>query len=634
MSIENLCMGCMEKEGSLLICPHCGWIKGNQPESPLHLSPGTILLDKYLLGRVLGQGGFGITYLAWDIYLERKLAVKEFFPRDFCYRESGYSKVSIYSGTTHDQYEYGLDKFLAEGKTLARFDGHPNIVSVKDFFKANETAYLVMNYLDGTTLCNYLTANNETLAFEETIQIIIPVLDALRAVHEENLLHRDISPDNIMISQKGRIIILDFGAARHAIGEKGKHFSVVIKPGYAPEEQYRSNGLQGPWTDIYATAATMYHALTGYMPPESLDRLNKDNLIRPSELGIHIPRQEEEALLTAMAIKSEHRYQQVEDFQKALLGPSAIHEPLQEPGHTPVKDNESFNKTGDHAAKYEDNSQYDLQVKAVTINIGRASDNDLVLEENTISRYHARLQHENNTWYLSDLNSSHGTYLNGTPVHKTVEIPSDSWITISTKLIHFDGKGLYSKDGQSLLEIYYHQPVLNAGETMNSEIKVVTQADSAKKNQIPALLTVGSLLAITIVASLVYFMLNLDIFSTDTSSPDHAQITFTDSSDEIPVEPYEESTGVGKQGDQADSVITIEFSNGTYTGEVKNGVPDGYGVFIYKRTDSAMGGLQSGSSRRYEGYWKDGKMHGEGTFTYPDGHTKRGIWVNGVFTKN
>ena len=625
MSTEYLCRGCMEQKSFTPTCAHCGWVKGTQPESPLHLPPGTVLVDKYLLGRVLGQGGFGITYLAWDIFLERKLAVKEFFPRDFCYRESGLHHVSIYSGTTHDQYDYGLDKFLTEGRNLARFDGHPNIVSVRDFFKANETAYLAMSYLDGMNLCNYLAANNEQLAFDDTMQIIIPVLDALKAVHYENLLHRDISPDNIMITKKGRIIILDFGAARHAIGEKGKQFSIVLKPGYAPEEQYRSNGIQGPWTDIYATAATMYRTLTGIMPPESLDRLSEDTLIKPSELGIAIPDQQENALLTAMAVKADQRYQQVEDFQNALL--SAVRLPRSEsaPEQISINNIEPQMQTCNQDKKCK---------VAMSVKIGRAADNDLVLEESTISRYHAELSYENGTWHLCDLDSTHGTLLDGTPVQNTVEIPSGSWITLSSKTLYFDGQGLHLENGYCLYDFKVHEAGLKADLAINKMRKVVTQADPGKKKQNPAYLFAGAFLAIAILASLLQYLLNPGFFSTQVSAPDLEQEFASGGSVEMPQQPQDQTTVVQELDANGSTIATLEFSNGTYTGEIKNGVPDGYGVFIYRRAESAMGGLQSGTSRQYEGYWKDGYMHGEGTLTYPDGYTKKGIWVDGVFTSN
>ncbi len=321
MDLENLCMGCMlEKESEDIICPDCGYEEGTAPDSPLFLTPRVILEKKYLIGRVLGQGGFGITYLAWDINLNVKLAIKEYFPQDLASRAAGQSQVSAYSGSQGSQYEYGLDKFLQEARTLAQFEGHPNIVSVRDFFKANGTAYFVMSYVEGMTLKEHLANSGGKLTVEKAKSIIMPVTDALKEVHAVNILHRDISPDNIFINNKGQIILIDFGAARQAIGEKGRSLSIILKPGYAPEEQYRSKGVQGPWTDIYAVAATFYQLITGWPPPESLERLSGDPLVSPARMGVDMEEYEEQALIKALAVRAEDRFQSIEDFQDALLG--------------------------------------------------------------------------------------------------------------------------------------------------------------------------------------------------------------------------------------------------------------------------------------------------------------------------
>ncbi len=320
MNQERLCMGCMRErlEGEET-CSNCGYVEGTAPESPLYLPPRTILEGKYLVGRVLGQGGFGITYLAWDINLNIKLAIKEYFPQDLASRAAGHSQVSAYAGSMGSQYEYGLDKFLQEARTLAQFEGHPNIVSVRDFFKANGTAYFVMSYVEGITLQQYLSERGGKLPANQAFGIIMPVLDALQAVHGADVLHRDISPDNIYINQRGQVILIDFGAARQAIGEKGRSLSIILKPGYAPEEQYRSKGIQGPWTDIYAVAATTYHLLTGQQPPEALERLSEDTLVPPSQMNVEVGEREEKALLKALAVRGADRYQSVQDFQTDLL---------------------------------------------------------------------------------------------------------------------------------------------------------------------------------------------------------------------------------------------------------------------------------------------------------------------------
>jgi len=318
MSFENICIGCMEDKGEETVCPHCQYEEEEYSiEASLYLKPRTILADKYMIGRVLGQGGFGITYLSWDLNLELKLAVKEFFPQGLVTRLSGKQVVS-YTGDIRSQFNYGIEKFLSEAKTLARFEHHPNIVTVRDFFKENGTAYMVMSYVEGVTFEEYFKQEGGEISYERAFDIMMPAMDALKEVHKAGIMHRDISPDNICIDSNGRVILIDFGAARHELQGKSKSLSVILKVGYAPEEQYRSRGEQGPWSDVYATAATMYRAITGITPPESMDRMRSDTLLLPSELGINISKQQESVIIKALAVNAEDRYRTVSEFQEAL----------------------------------------------------------------------------------------------------------------------------------------------------------------------------------------------------------------------------------------------------------------------------------------------------------------------------
>jgi len=319
MDHNNLCLGCMEEMGAGNTCPHCGYGEGAYPESLLHLPPGTVLQNKYLLGRVLGQGGFGITYLAWDKVLNIKLAIKEYLPQQLVTRTAGQSTVTVYKSSLAEEFRFGLNKFLEEARTLARFNEHPNIVTVREYFEANNTAYLVMNYHEGVTLQGYLESKGGKIPIAHALEIFMPVLDALKEVHAAGILHRDISPDNLLINTEGRVILIDFGAARQAMSEKSKSLSVIMKAGYSPPEQYQSRGKQGPWTDIYAVAATIYRALTGQAPLEAIDRMAEDDLVPPAHLGVAIDPGSEKALLRALAINTADRYQAVEDFQKSLL---------------------------------------------------------------------------------------------------------------------------------------------------------------------------------------------------------------------------------------------------------------------------------------------------------------------------
>ncbi len=318
MDLESLCKGCFSEKVGSAECPHCHFQENSPQEASIYLAPGTILENKYIIGNVLGQGGFGITYLGWDKYLNIKLAIKEFFPQGMVSRIPGQSKVVSYKGTEVDQYEFGLDKFLKEAKTLAQFENHPNIVSVRHFFKANGTAYMIMSYVEGMTFDKYLKEQGGKIDFNKTLEIMMPVMDALKEVHAVGFMHRDISPDNILIDEMGGVNIIDFGASRQEIGEKSRSLSVILKAGYAPEEQYRSRGKQGAWTDVYAVSATIYRAITGETPPEAMDRLDEDTLVAPSLKGIKISKNQEEALLKGLSLKAQNRSQTISELQEAL----------------------------------------------------------------------------------------------------------------------------------------------------------------------------------------------------------------------------------------------------------------------------------------------------------------------------
>jgi len=316
-------MGCMADIGEASFCGQCGRARDLAAESPLHLPPRTILCDQYVIGRVLGHGGFGVTYLGWDLNLARKVAIKEYLPHGIATRTTGESTVIPCSGPNQGYFEWGLDKFLEEARVVARFQNYAGIVAVLNFFRAHGTAYLVMEYLDGRTLHEYLARKGGKIAFDWAVRIMMPVMDALREVHKVGILHRDVSPDNVFLTNSGQVKVLDFGAARYALGEQSRNLSVILKEGFAPEEQYRTKGNQGPWTDVYAVAATLYRAITGTVPQPALDRLETDELAPPSQLGVLIAPEREAVLMKALSIRAAGRYQTIDEFQKALTNGDA-----------------------------------------------------------------------------------------------------------------------------------------------------------------------------------------------------------------------------------------------------------------------------------------------------------------------
>lgn len=311
--MNKRCMGCMnEYSEEFEICPYCGFIENSEPESPLHMEPGTYLADRYIVGRVVGYGGFGVTYIGWDAKLEQKVAIKEYLPSEFSTRAPGHSQLTIYSGDKAEQFSKGLNQFVDEAKRLAKFQNTTGIVKVFDSFEENQTAYIIMEYLDGETLAAKLKRDG-VMAADDAIALLMPIMESLETVHEEGILHRDIAPDNIFITKDGDAKLIDFGAARYATTGYSMSLTVLIKPGFSPEEQYRTKGDQGPHTDVYSMAATLYKTITGKTPPDSLKRRvefeksNKDILFPLHKFAKEIPESTENAIMNALNVRIEDR---------------------------------------------------------------------------------------------------------------------------------------------------------------------------------------------------------------------------------------------------------------------------------------------------------------------------------------
>ena len=285
-----------------------------------YLRKETRLIGRYTIKSVLGQGGFGITYLGMDELYQRKVAIKEFFPQGIVTRNIEYQDtVTVTFVGEKDNYEKGKERFLKEARTMAKFSKDEGIVKALDFFEINNTAYIVMEYLEGITLKQYLR-ENQRIAPEDLIELLVPLIESLDEIHSQGMIHRDISPDNIMVLPDGRIKLMDFGAARDYTEFGEKSLSIVLKPGYAPPEQYQTHGVQGPWTDIYALCATMYKCITGENPPDAIERVMDDSLKKISEFGIAIPPQEEAAIIKGMSVSAKDRYQDIKDFCEDLYG--------------------------------------------------------------------------------------------------------------------------------------------------------------------------------------------------------------------------------------------------------------------------------------------------------------------------
>ncbi len=288
------------------------------------LTPG-YKLHWYTIKKILGQGGFGITYLAEDTNLNQSVAIKEFLPIEMAIRDQS-SSVHPVSGEYGDQFKWGLDRFMSEAQTLAKFK-HPNIVRVFTVFPENNTAYMVMEYEHGKGM-HELLKNKNTLSEEKLKAIILPILDGLKQVHAAGFIHRDIKPANIFIREDGSPVLLDFGSARQSFGQQTRTLTTMVSPGFAPFEQYVSKSdKQGPWTDIYGLGATMYRAVIGRSPSEAMDRSEgllhseRDTLVTASEIN---PEGYSPSILSAidhaLAFKPEHRPQSITDWQSGIDG--------------------------------------------------------------------------------------------------------------------------------------------------------------------------------------------------------------------------------------------------------------------------------------------------------------------------
>ena len=313
-----ICPACFLETFNNGTCSSCGFDE-NEPQSPLMLPPGTALMNgQYLVGKILGKpGGFGITYLGWDSQLATFVAVKEYLPRDVAGRHFDRLTVSAHTREDAEHFRYGLEQFLHEARTLAQFD-HPNVVRVRSFFQENGTAYLVMDYLQGNSLHDYLSRLGGRLPEKAALDIMYPILDGLKEVHAKGFLHRDIKPQNIYITTGGRPILLDFGTARQAMGERNQGLTTIVTPGYAPWEQYHRHGKQGPWTDIYACAATLYQLVTGIVPPDAAERVAQETLLPPLQVNPELSPQFSFAIMQALTIDPATRPQNVSAFQTAL----------------------------------------------------------------------------------------------------------------------------------------------------------------------------------------------------------------------------------------------------------------------------------------------------------------------------
>lgn len=311
---KQLCENCFE-EISGDKCGSCGFTAPDSVLDQSLLTAGSILSNRYVIGQVIGKGGFGTTYLAYDALVCRKIAIKEYFPYGIAQRTSESAEVSVLSEDNAQAFELGAEKFYNEAKLVSRFNGNPNIVGVYDCFYENNTAYMAMEYLSGRTLKEYMRENG-ALSAAQALYVAKNVVGALMVTHSASILHRDISPDNIIVCDDGSIKLIDFGAARQVVAEHSQSFSVILKPGFAPPEQYSKKGNQGAWTDVYSVGTTLYYMLTGDIPEDPSARFDNDDTFEENKFDIAPTLWE--VITKATKLKAEDRYQDAYELKKAL----------------------------------------------------------------------------------------------------------------------------------------------------------------------------------------------------------------------------------------------------------------------------------------------------------------------------
>ena len=324
------CFSCMKQfDSKYRVCPYCGYNMDSGPAEPYHLNPGTIIQGRYIIGKAIGFGGFGTVYRTWDNVLNISVAIKEYYPAGIAQRVPGTAEVLV-SEANKEEYKRGIEKFIQEAVNTSKFQKNENIVDVLTYFELNNTAYIVMEYLDGYTLAGYMEKHGGSLDTESSVAVLIAAIRALKVVHKERIVHRDLSPSNIFICRDGRIKLIDFGAARSLDDSAASMEEVELKPGFAPPEQYRDNEAQGVWTDVYALGATVYKALTGQTPVESVERQLNDSLKKPSSLKKGIPPYLDKILLRAMSLEPEVRFSSMDEFEQAVLQKRHVRTPEKE----------------------------------------------------------------------------------------------------------------------------------------------------------------------------------------------------------------------------------------------------------------------------------------------------------------
>ena len=618
---------------------------------PLALPEGTVLAGQYIIQRVLGQGGFGITYEAKDHKTGNRVAVKEFFP-DAMATRTEHTTVSAYSGERGESFAYGKSCFLQEAETLAKFIGNENIVRIHSYFEENGTAYFVMDFIEGTSFDEYLRERGGKIPFDEAVRILVPVMDALSAVHSQGIVHRDVTPDNIYITQEGVVKLLDFGAARYSLGDKSRSLDIILKHGFAPKEQYTRRGRQGPYTDVYALGATFYFALTGKRPPDSVERMDEDDLVPPSSLGVEIGSAAEDAILQALSIQPADRFQSMMAFKNAMhISQQEMDgEPVLAAAGTTVSQT-YFSAPDQSSIPHSSGIPRSESLRTSTPAPGQDADlQDLAATKKTAGKLAGKLAGKM-AGQLAEKTAETAGVVAGT-AGKMTEIMAAKKAETAERLA---ARAAKSREAAGPVgNTVAGAPDGTVGATVGDTGAYAAgmAAGSAPANQkskakllIPAVVVVCLVVVVFLflggaknVTDMRYTCSGLGISGTYTGKWKDDQ-------------PYEEGTVKWDNGNTYEGKWENGMPNGWgtctfYTGDVStgtwvDGVLNGNGSCTYANGDYYAGAWQNGypnghgqytwadDGRVYDGEWKDGVVNGQGTMDYANGDKYIGEWVNG-----
>lgn len=424
----KICPNCFKNISSASICPNCHYDLINVKKYTGVLPEFTLLNNKYLIGRVLGRGGFGITYIALDTSRNTICAIKEYMPSEYSKRSGNTTNIEPFPDTkSRNVFSHGRDKFVEEARTLQKLRNNPIVVDILDFFPQNNTAYLVMEYLDGLDLRKRSKMSGGKLDVKFADQIFLTVASALMDIHRRNILHRDLSPENIIVTSNNRIKLIDFGAARNYVSLQNKGMSILLKPGFAPPEQYNTKGNQGPWSDVYSLCATYYSLVSGKQLVDALYRYRGTSQPSLKSLGCDVSQKVSDVIEKGLELDYKKRYKDfkelLDDLYVSKVPPKPPKPPQPpkppEPVHPPTVKYPYF-------AKVNGNSIVEkaLVSRKNKLVVGRSpnSCNYIINDASrVVSKEHCYIRYDGAYFYICDL-SANGTYFeNGERLVKNKE---------------------------------------------------------------------------------------------------------------------------------------------------------------------------------------------------------------------